>query len=155
MIKSAYPEIPLPEHLENPRTIFFDDQVVNPSDFYLKLFRQLRTDVAALHEHSLDVIAMDTGPPSISDLTFGEKIRYYTAQRCELCHARFGAKIKRAQGLRPCRVTRVIDHAHVPYTESERGRLRYVSCQACNVNLSQSVVSTKANIVCYLHNGSR
>ena len=132
--KSLYSSKPLPPGLDTPRALFFDDSKIESRQFYLRMFQMLRSDIFLLHRHELNVLSQDPGTPRIADLSLEDRLRFFSATRCELCSVLFNTR-KRGVGGKIYYTKKVLDHEHVADDSGRLSKLRYVACQGQFINL--------------------
>ena len=157
-IRNVFPNYPLPNSLATPRCIFINETQTE-KDFYLSFFKKLRSDIKLIHRYEQDILSEAIPTPHLRDLSITEKIRYLSAQFCEVCQAKFNSYRTLDNG-KKCRLHKNIDHDHVIFKKSmnepdDGSVLRKVVCQFCNLQLTQSADSPKKSRIIYLHNAER
>ena len=178
--KSIHKKHPLPEVLKDVRVCFYDDNKTSQEEFYLKLFKTIRTDIPYLHDFFEETLKLDSGKPQLHELSQSERLHFFLTKRCMLCHIKFGTKKTNPKTNRPYIVRKTLDHCHLndettnlarlihlptgttsttetttPHHILLKSRIRYISCQGCNLQLSMNTSSNKLRNIFYLHNGSR
>ena len=172
--KSLYQKHELPDNLSDARVLIYDDKTHTQLEFFHKLFTQIRSDVNLLHDFFMESLSKDEGTPSLSQLTQIERTQYFLATRCSICKTKFNTVKYNPTTQKYYRIRKVIDHCHLsetthrirfnpqnPMSQNHRlntttefqSRIRYITCNGCNLHLSLPTVNPKMMHTFWVHNG--
>ena len=144
---SHYSRFPLPTELETPRVLHIDRETTGEQSFYLNFLLTVRKDFLMLDQFLRDVLALDAGRPSFSEMSDDERNRHLTAKRCSLCGSRYATE--NARSYKPLRPT--VHHSHI--LESGDDSTSISLCVPCNLN-TQTEVCKRISKTVYTWNGA-
>ena len=170
--KSLYSKHKLPDNLSDARVKIYDDKSHSQLELFHDLFTTMRSDIASLHDFFIDSLKKDEGTPTISQLTQIERTQFFLATRCSICKNKFGSTQFNPVTKKSFRVHKVIDHCHLSESTQQtrfntqnstngtpgnyefKSRLRFITCAACNLQMSLKTVNPKMAHTFWVHNGN-